>query len=122
MRHEVISRLFEDTDLSDSQIAALVGDVNVLSLAPYKHLRVGKLRGKQDAHIAEQRSAMDAIRVKARAAEERFGERSRTMLENAKERRHAAGDFSTNFERMRAMDDPKYAAELAERYPSRKEE
>jgi integrase len=54
-RHEFISRLFEYTEMSDSQIAALVGDVNVLSLGPYKHLRVGKLRGKMDAHRDELR-------------------------------------------------------------------
>lgn len=113
MRHEVISRLFESTDLNDSQIAALVGDVNVLSLAPYKHLRVGKLRGRQDAHIAEQRAAMDAIRVKTRAAEERFSEHGREMLKEAREEREAAGDFTTPMQRIRAMQDPKYAAELA---------
>jgi integrase len=55
-RHEFISRLYEYTDLNDSQIAALVGDVNVLSLNPYKHLRVGKLRGKMDAHRDELRA------------------------------------------------------------------
>lgn len=53
VRHEFISRLFESTNLNDSQIAALVGDVNVLSLAPYKHLRVGKLREQHVAHLSE---------------------------------------------------------------------
>lgn len=62
VRHEFISRLFENTALSDSQIASLVGDVNVLSLAPYKHLRVGHLRGQQDAHLAELGNALAKLR------------------------------------------------------------
>lgn len=43
MRHEFISRIIETTTLSDSQVAALVGDVHVLSLEPYKHLRAAQL-------------------------------------------------------------------------------
>src|SRR5450830_1096696 len=39
MRHEYISRLFETTSLSDSQIAALVGDEDTASLRRYTHLR-----------------------------------------------------------------------------------
>jgi integrase len=45
-RHEFISRLFEKTNLSDSQVAALAGDVHVLSLEPYKHLRINSLRSQ----------------------------------------------------------------------------
>lgn len=62
-RHEFISRLFENTTFSDGQIAALVGDVHVLSLEPYKHLRVNSLRDDMDKHRAE----MEELREKARA-------------------------------------------------------
>jgi integrase len=62
VRHEFICRLFEQTDLNDGQIASLVGDVNVLSLEPYKHLRVEKLRDKQDAHLNELSEALGTIR------------------------------------------------------------
>jgi len=48
IRHEFIGRLFEEKDLNDSQIAILVGDVNVLSLEQYKQLRKEK-RQTQDA-------------------------------------------------------------------------
>jgi integrase len=61
VRHEFISRLFERTTLNDGQIASLVGDVNVLSLEPYKHLRVEQLRGKQDAHLDELREELDKV-------------------------------------------------------------
>lgn len=67
VRHEFISRLFENTTLNDSQIASLVGDVNVLSLAPYKHLRVGHLRGQQDAHLAELGDALAKLREQQRS-------------------------------------------------------
>lgn len=53
VRHEVISRYFEHTTLSDSQIAALVGDVHVLSLEPYKHLRSDALRVYYENHQSE---------------------------------------------------------------------
>jgi integrase len=64
VRHEFISRLFEYTELNDGQIASLVGDVNVLSLEPYKHLRVEHLRGKQDAHLDELSDALGKMREK----------------------------------------------------------
>lgn len=57
-RHELISRLFEKTDLSDSQVAALVGDVHPLSLKPYTHLRANRLRPK----LAEFESAMSTVK------------------------------------------------------------
>ena len=47
LRHEYISRLFEETELSDSQVALLAGDTSTLSLNPYKHLRAEKLRAVQ---------------------------------------------------------------------------
>lgn len=53
VRHEFISRLFEKTTLSDSQVASLVGDVHVLSLKPYTHLRAHALRDQHDAHSDE---------------------------------------------------------------------
>jgi len=57
MRREHISRLFENTSLSDSQVALLVGDVNPLSLNPYRHLRAEKIRPQftafQDAQTKE---------------------------------------------------------------------
>ena len=49
MRRELISRLFESSGLTDGQIALLVGDVNVMSLEPYKHLRATELRAQYDA-------------------------------------------------------------------------
>lgn len=39
IRHTYITRLFERTDLNETQIAALVGQVNVLSLRSYAHIR-----------------------------------------------------------------------------------
>jgi integrase len=53
MRHEFISRLYEHTELTDGMIAALVGDVNPLSLAPYRHLRVAALRDKSAEHMVQ---------------------------------------------------------------------
>jgi integrase len=44
LRHEFISRLFEESNMSDSQIALLAGDKSTMSLEPYKHLSVNKLR------------------------------------------------------------------------------
>lgn len=57
-RHELISRLFERTELSDSQVAILVGDVHPLSLKPYTHLRANTLRPK----FAEFEAAMSAVK------------------------------------------------------------
>lgn len=44
-RHEVISRLFEKTTLSDGQIAAISGHRSAQSLWRYKHLRAEHSRG-----------------------------------------------------------------------------
>ena len=49
LRHEYISSLVENTQLSDSQIALLAGDASTLSLRPYMHLRAEALRGAADA-------------------------------------------------------------------------
>jgi integrase len=62
IRHEFISRLYECTELNDGQIAALVGDVNVLSLTRYRHLQVERLRGQQDAHLDEIAAVMTSMR------------------------------------------------------------
>lgn len=44
LRHEFVSRLFEQTNLSDGQIAALSGHTDPRSLWRYKHLRTELLR------------------------------------------------------------------------------
>lgn len=99
IRHEFISRLFEETDLNDSQIASLVGDLNVLSLEPYKHLRVERLRDRQDAHL-------DEIRASLRVLQESHIIRLKEYLSNvsleAQREREEAGDFSTPMERLHA--------------------
>jgi integrase len=100
VRHEFISRLFEDTDMSDSQIASLVGDVNVLSLGPYKHLRVERLRDRQDAHLDEMRMALRDIQTMREAKLKAFFTRVR---EEAQAAREASGDFSTPMQRIHAM-------------------
>ncbi len=63
VRHEFISRLVERSSMSDSQIAALVGDVHPLSLEPYKHLRAGILRPQLD----EVSKVIEELRDKAQA-------------------------------------------------------
>ncbi len=74
MRHEFISRMFERTEMSDSQVAMLVGDVHPLSLRPYTHLRANILRPK----LAEFEKAISS--VKGAYYEQK----------NAKEKQHAA--------------------------------
>jgi integrase len=61
VRHEVISRLFEQGELSDSAIAQMVGDVHVLSLEPYKHLRIHALKPAAAKHAV----AMAQMRTEA---------------------------------------------------------
>jgi integrase len=43
LRHEAISRLFENTDLRDQEIMAIVGHLSAESLTRYTHLRAHKL-------------------------------------------------------------------------------
>jgi len=50
IRHEFISRLFEETDFSDTKIAAIVGDTNTASLRPYVHLRAAALAPDLKVH------------------------------------------------------------------------
>ena len=57
MRREYIARLFEQTTLNDGQISLLVGDVNPLSLEPYRHLRAEALRRHFEAFETAQTKA-----------------------------------------------------------------
>lgn len=99
VRHEFISRLFESTTLNDGQIAALVGDVNVLSLNPYKHLRVEQLRDQQDAHLSELNSALELLH---KQQVEKMETHVRSVLAKAQIDRIAAGDLSTPMQRLHA--------------------
>ena len=58
-RREMISRLFEDSTLTDGQIALLVADLNVASLEPYKYLRSEKLRDAFQEHLQSQKMATE---------------------------------------------------------------
>lgn len=71
MRREGISRLFERSNLTDGQIALLVGDVNPMSLEPYKHLRAGELRPQLEAFRQAQRERSN--RVEAEVAKNVLG-------------------------------------------------
>jgi integrase len=102
VRHEFISRLFEETDLNDSQIASLVGDVNVLSLEPYKHLRVERLRERQDAHLDEMRLQLRELQEHKKQKLEAIFARIQESRSEAQAEREAAGDFSTPMERLHA--------------------
>lgn len=46
LRHEAISRFFEDTDLSDMEIAMISGHKTLIMLKRYAHLRANKLARK----------------------------------------------------------------------------
>jgi integrase len=59
MRREGISRFFERSSLTDGQIALLVGDVNPMSLEPYKHLRSEELRPQMEAFGILQKERTD---------------------------------------------------------------
>jgi len=54
VRHELVSRLFEETNLADSMIAAIIGHSNVASLANYKHIRSEAHRGALDEFQSKQ--------------------------------------------------------------------
>lgn len=102
IRHEFICRLFEKTNLSDSQIAVLVGDVNVLSLEPYKHVFVERLRDQHDAHIEGMRAALEKVVQKKQADLEKMSAYFRKVREEAQAEREKDGDFSTPVQRMHA--------------------
>lgn len=63
LRHEFVSRLFEDTDLSDGKIAALSGHTDPRSLWRYRHLRSEALRPTVEAYALElvERPVMDEV-------------------------------------------------------------
>lgn len=65
VRHEFICRLFENPSLSlsDGQIASLVGDVNTLSLEPYKHLRARALRSEHAKHLRDVANEVQAVGI-----------------------------------------------------------
>lgn len=58
IRHEVISRLIEKTNFSESQIAAIIGHDNVASLAPYKHLLVERLKAEIDTYASNEQERL----------------------------------------------------------------
>ena len=60
MRREYIARCFEQSSLTDGPVALLVGDVNPMSLEPYKHLRATELRAQYDAFQASQDESANA--------------------------------------------------------------
>ena len=80
-RHEFISRLFERTELSDSAVAVLVGDVHPLSLKPYTHLRANTLRPK----VAEFEAAMSAVKG-AHYQKERADTETKELLDKLSKR------------------------------------
>ena len=88
MRHEVISRLFEQGGLSDSAIAQIVGDVHVLSLEPYKHLRIHALKPAAERHAV----AMAQMRTDASVAAHGKREELGIAIETEEERRAAEKD------------------------------
>jgi integrase len=99
VRHEFICRLFEETDLNDSQIAMLVGDVNVLSLEPYKHLRAERLRDRQDEHLDKTRAALAELQD---MRQRRMDAHLRAVRERAQAEQDEVGDTSTPMERIHA--------------------
>jgi integrase len=63
LRHEFVSRLFEKTQLSDGQIAALSGHKSPQALWRYKHLRSEQMRPVIESHALElvQRDVMQEV-------------------------------------------------------------
>lgn len=60
LRHEAISRLFEETSLSESEIAAISGHLSPVMLRRYTHLRVGPIVAK----LMEAEAKRDELRAK----------------------------------------------------------
>lgn len=83
MRHEYISTLYETTDLSDSMVAEMAGDVHVASLQPYRHLRKAAVKERHQA-VNAQREA----EFKARLAEQK-AEWAQRMLDELQAKRNA---------------------------------
>jgi integrase len=80
MRREGISRLFERTSLTDGQIALLVGDLNPMSLEPYKNLRAGELRVQMEAFRQAEKVRTDRIEADyVKATLQRLGIRANQL-------------------------------------------
>lgn len=57
LRHEAVSRIFETTDLTDSEIMSITGHTNVQTLVGYAHLRASFLASKLDGLVSPRRMA-----------------------------------------------------------------
>lgn len=57
LRHEAVSRIFETTDLTDSEIMSITGHTNVTTLVGYAHLRASFLADKLDGVVSARRMA-----------------------------------------------------------------
>lgn len=97
MRHEVISRLFEQGDLHDSAIAQMVGDVHVLSLEPYKHLRIHALKPAAARHAA----AMAQMRQEASLQQHGSSEDLGIAMDTEEEARAADEHVVVRFQPMK---------------------
>jgi integrase len=62
VRHEVVSRYFVETTLSDSVIAKIVGHRSTGSLAPYKNFRQEELRGTIEEFVDAQHKKISKIK------------------------------------------------------------
>jgi integrase len=60
LRHEAISRLFEETSLSETEVAAISGHLSPVMLRRYTHLRVGPIVAK----LAEAEAKRDELRAR----------------------------------------------------------
>lgn len=60
LRHEAVSRIFETTYLSDSEIMSITGHTNVQTLVGYAHLRASFLASQLDGikRISPKRTAL----------------------------------------------------------------
>ena len=97
--HEYISRIYENPNLnlSDGQIAGLVGDVNALSLERYRHLRVEALRETNETHLASLREAVEDATLKMAL---RTSDVLRDAFEEARAKLIAAGEWAPEFDRV----------------------
>ena len=98
-RHEYISRIYENPNLnlSDGQIAGLVGDVNALSLERYRHLRVEALRETNEAHLASLREAVESASLKMAL---KTNDVLRGAFEEARAKLVASGEWAPEFDKV----------------------
>lgn len=54
IRHEIVSRYFAETSLSETAIAKIVGHKDIASLRAYKHFRVNEFGAEQDEFVMAQ--------------------------------------------------------------------